>query len=481
MPKIRITERDNTGLTQFAEIPNIVYIPGVATTKTEPILYGSRSTFITDLAENKFEPSISTRLASILLSLGMQVLFQGFTSSEGTYEEGKYTTSIKSEKVSTRKYFEINDEKWIIGDNVITLDDDSETPVTHELVNGFTSWEIDGKVQEVNIDFIHNLVAYTIRFIPSGAIDIKVSDLKALEDRNLYNIRFITLAGLSENTEIINAMIKCAANRGDCVALVDDKKPNGTVSTVAEIRTWFGNFDITNINSDRNHDNSASFAAGFTPWFKANLGSGVEDVPASFGYLLAYARSVRENPLWKAVAGTFRGEIPELVSCRDFTMAEVEVLQARASTGEVELDEKGDNVGFAINPIAYVSGYGYLIWGNRTLRDNAKGEDGTGLMKASAYLNCRLLANEVNKVLYRASKKYEFEQNSDVLWFNFKSEVIPTLDRMKSGEGVEDYSFVKLPTSKKARLKARVSITPIEGVEDFDMEILMSDSIEVTE
>ena len=177
---------------------------------------------------------------------------------------------------------------------------------------------------------------------------------------------------------------------------------------------------------------------------------------------------------------SFRGLIPELISVGvEYSTADIEVLQARAKDQEVALDDAGDNVGIAINPIALVKPFGHIVWGNRTLRFNAESNN-VGVTKATSFLNCRVLGTEVAKQLYNAARKYTFEQNSVVLWTNFRAEVTPTLDRMESGNGILGYTFKKVATDKKARLAAKVALIPIEGIEDFDMDIEMTDNISIS-
>jgi hypothetical protein len=52
---------------------------------------------------------------------------------------------------------------------------------------------------------------------------------------------------------------------------------------------------------------------------------------------------------------------------------------------------------------------------------------------------------------------------------------------MTSDNGIRGYQIIKTPTNKKALLAARIVITPIEAVEDFDLTIELNDSIEVQE
>lgn len=74
-----------------------------------------------------------------------------------------------------------------------------------------------------------------------------------------------------------------------------------------------------------------------------------------------------------------------------------------------------------------------------------------------------------------------FDPNSDILWLNFCNSLRPTLERMKADQGVTDYKFVKVATTKKATLKAKVKIVPIEAVEDFSIDVALEDSVNGTE
>ena len=272
-------------------------------------------------------------------------------------------------------------------------------------------------------------------------------------------------------------MLNCASTRGDCIALVDH--PNYAEYSVSRVRDA--------IDALSTADN-LTFAAAFTPWFKGSLDKYdtngdvlLVECPASFGYLFAYARSIQSNPVWKATAGVFRGVIPELKDVNYvLTNADCEILQARASDGEVGLDDEGDNAGIAINPIAYrrysgfAGGFNYVLNGNRTMRDNQ------GSTVATSFLNVRVLVSEISKTLYDASVTYTFEQNSDILFIKFKSLITPLLDKMQAGEGIQDYRIDRIQTNKKARLCARITIVPIEAVEDFELEIYLDNSIDST-
>ena len=99
------------------------------------------------------------------------------------------------------------------------------------------------------------------------------------------------------------------------------------------------------------------------------------------------------------------------------------------------------------------------IWGNRTCLPNTNvlttGEDlkwadgavanvsdistDTDQLVASSFANIRILLCDIKKALYKASRSRQFEQNSDVLWVNFTSQVNPLLEEMKQSYGISAY------------------------------------------
>jgi len=401
MPKIRITEIDNTGRVSSTETPNVVYIPGPADKAVAPVLFTNASLFKKAVDDGTYAEGLSAKMAYHLLTLGMHVLYEGVVA-------------------------------------------DSETS------DAVINWDI-------------------------------------LTDKNLYNVRFLTTGQFFQGIQDGVKMIKCAATRCDAVALIDIATENNAVSEYrTAIETINTSAKALNLTSTKE---PSTFAAAFAPTWTGNLNSmsdaaieKIENLPASFGYLCAFARSVKENPMWYAVAGSFRGIIPELVAvAKEYNSSDIEMLQARSKNAEVALDDAGDNVGVAINPIAYRRPFGHLIWGNRTLRDNEADTSGAGVTKATSFLNCRILSTEVAKVAFNAANKYTFEQNSEILWTNFTSYILPTLDRMSTGNGILDYKISRIPTNKKARLCAKISLIPIEAVEDFDITIELTDEISVTE
>lgn len=331
-----------------------------------------------------------------------------------------------------------------------------------DAVENIDKSKLDYKIAKHLLNLGFDLVIQLVGNGSDGAVD-----WNALKDKMLFDIRFLT-HGTQKWTQ---DMIACAKYRGDCIALINDDEASNYDYTTTTVREAFSG--ITD----------GEYAAAFTPWFTSRNSDFQETgattpsdvmIPAAYGYLFAYANAIKNNPEWYAIAGFERGIIPELSSlCHLYTSADVEILQGRSAAAEVELDDENDNVGFAINPIANVRPAGPIIYGNRTLKVN----DAAKKTIATSFLNVRNMVSAIKKVIYEAARKYTFEQNNELLWINFQSYITPLLDRMVSGNGLLGYRFSRLVTPAKARLKARLSIIPIEAVEDFEIEVYMTDDL----
>lgn len=194
-----------------------------------------------------------------------------------------------------------------------------------------------------------------------------------------------------------------------------------------------------------------------------------QEIPAAFGYLFAYADAIKNNPEWYAIAGFQRGVISELTDvCYDLSSAEMDVLQCRK-----DLTDEKDNNGTAINPIANIRPAGYIIYGNRTFKNNVYPIGTT----AQSFLNVRNMVSGVVKKFYDASRKFTFEPNNDLLWIKYQNYVTPYLDSLQTGNGILGYKLIKQPTTAKARLKCKLIIVPVEAVEDFEINIILTDDM----
>ena len=300
-------------------------------------------------------------------------------------------------------------------------------------------------------------------------------------DRGKWDLRFI-LTGLDDaakETEnyAVKAAIKCAAERGDAIALITTDSSKSTVSGIQTILNGLTDEEVDRTASDGTaiKESVDKYAAAFAPEIKSSTTTTTSGVIA---YLLCFAKQIKTTPEWLATAGSVRGAIPlnEVTPTVAFGDNAINDLQPRRA-------DKERGWSRSCNVISEIRPYGTLIWGNRTLYKPSQIEVtkyGNGL-RASHFLNIRQLCCTLKKVLYRAARKYAFEPNSDVLWTNFVAEIKPTLDKMRTGQGIRGYKIIREQTSQKAVLKATIKIVPIEAVEDFDLSIEMADSIEIAE
>lgn len=316
-----------------------------------------------------------------------------------------------------------------------------------------------------------------------NSCEVENSKLYTLMDKGEYQIKFLTLGaypsfefgldttgtGSIETYNIFDNLIETAAKRGDCIALVDHTN-NSTRTLQTTAGSVYANLSayvknsLTITRKGGDSEDGYTYGAMFTPYaiYKLSTQNNTQHtLPASFGYLSAFAASTQVNPNWYAVAGVSRGIPSGLIG-----------LSQNITNTIADLYQPRNNV--AINCITNIKPYGYTIWGNRTLKNNSADGD----LKALSFLNIRVLTCDLKKTLYQACKRYTFENNTDITWLNFKSQIEPALAKMLSGNGIASYQIIKVATTKKATIEAIIRLVPIEPVEDWFITIELTDGVE---
>lgn len=308
-------------------------------------------------------------------------------------------------------------------------------------------------------------------------------NLDKLEDKGEFTVKYITsggypVLGYNENS-ITRRMLSLCASRGDSVAIIDHTNYSERKLMATDPTSVF--YEVANAKFE-----NAQFGAMFTPWAnysglpiswkEVNIGdASYKDMPsvnsiqlpASFAYLAALAVSIRSNANWEAIAGVKRGQVPYITS--------LNTKERLSNTIADSYQSRDDKT--SINAITNIKPYGLTIWGNRTLFDNAKAQN----LRASSFLNLRNLCSDIKKVVYTACKDLLFEQNSEILWINFKSRITPLLDRMKTGYGISGYKIIKASTHyngeplAKAQLAAVIKIYPLYAIEEFEITVELAD------
>lgn len=300
-----------------------------------------------------------------------------------------------------------------------------------------------------------------------------------LMDKGNYSFKYMTSGGYPvyeyNQGALVDKMINVAYNRGDCVAIIDHTDNVNRDNNIDHDDSLYAT-----VKADTSWKAHGEFATMFTPWATYNrlttdknsitgqitTVSDQVRMPASFAYLIALADSIKTNANWLAIAGSARGSVLHLADGGMTT-----VIPNGAA------DKMQPRNGVAINPITNINPYGNIIWGNRTLKDNAD----QGNLTATSFLNIRNLVSDVKKQCYRTARQLTFEQNNDILWINFKALMSPLLDTMLSGYGISGYKMV-IDTDKmrelnypKATLCVKIILYPVYPVEDFYISIVLKD------
>lgn len=291
--------------------------------------------------------------------------------------------------------------------------------------------------------------------------------------KNLWNIKFITTGywpnvilstgsvGKTISGGCYGIMANIAQKRGDCVAVFEfeqEVEPSELIDAIDSSQA----------------DGMYKYAVACYPAAEFNLVTSTSRtletklvMPASFGYLMAFANSVRTNATWFAASGIIRGVIPNLIA------VEHEVTESMMQYMQDGNTNDKDARSWKVNPIMQVGSYGIRLWGNRVVGSGSN--FGVGKLKFSDFMNVRMLLCDLKKQIYHAALRTTFEPNDDITWVNFKKLCNGLLDQMQSGRGISWYSWKREKVDVKATIKAVLTIKPIEAVEYFDITIDLTD------
>lgn len=312
----------------------------------------------------------------------------------------------------------------------------------------------------------------------------------SIVDKSVYSVKYITSGGYpsvifkEKATDVFaTKMMAAAQTRGDAVAIIDiqespDKQVFGTGNTsntvYAELQSLFGG-DST--------DSTLSFGTAMYPWALYNCrktlseeSSTLISMPASFGYLMCLAKTIKTSPNWLAIAGVTRGIVP---SIQKLLVPNNIISNWVAEEMQPKFGREGQDI--SINTITNIRPYGLTLWGNRTLLPLQKDKGTTALN----FLNTRNMISDVKKLLYTTAKACMFEPDSEDLWLKFKDGVRPLLDKLKAGSGISDYKIIRGTTKyngdplTKGEISAVVQLYPMYGVEYFELTVEINDE-EVT-
>lgn len=447
MPNIRIREKDFTAQVVYDPTAIVVYVPGLTGTDTTtfntPTLCTTESEFI-----EKFggEPATLTGSDN---SVAATKVTEGTTTYKFTLPSGVTapTKIIDGDK----------DTGYIYARNLLKRG----IHVLYEVVADTTN---------------RSTVANLYKQFCNNAFWNRLSTLT-------YNIKYITSGGyptleFTDNSGvgiIVPKMLDAAKTRGDAVALIDYIYAEGRTLSIGT-NTKISVYDIVQTlqsNKSGSPDEVLTYGALFMPYasYSLTLKEDVTDVilPGSAGYLLALAQSCKNKyPDYLAIAGVTRGVIPELRSLKEDV------------TPTIANEYNKTNSKISINCITSIRNASTpVVWSNRTLAFN-KVPDVTdttdfGRLPALSLLNLRVLTCDIKKLMIDNALNYSFENNSDILWLNYKSRIEAYLDKLISNNMLYTYTLQRVNERAGSTLKAQLTLYPVQPVENWDIEIMLKD------
>lgn len=379
-------------------------------------------------------------------------------------------------KIRIREIDKTNNQGLASNDNVIFLVDNVYDDSTNKLVliEDETKIPSEFTATNTNTKFIKKVIELGGKVIVAKSYSAAKDYLK---DRNQFDVKFL-LAKQGESsttdkatTSDLSNAIEIAKSRRDCAVVYTKilstdntlKYEDDELNLLKKIDTSDSNKDFPDVKNI-----PGKYVLSF---YAKNLKVDNEEIDAGKAYILAYLNSIKTNPEWLSIAGSKRGLIPG-----DKDKITVEFMSESDIDGMQPDGKKEGEV--AINPIVNMNPWGVRIWGNRTAYVSQADDN---ILTASSFANIRILLCDLKKRLYRAARKYQFEQNSDVLWVNFQAEVNSLLEEMVHSYGIAGYRWFREETKDRAKIAARLQIIPVEAVENFDLTIELTDSLTVNE
>jgi len=228
-------------------------------------------------------------------------------------------------------------------------------------------------------------------------------NLLANQDEYSYNI--ISTPGLVQSaySSTLNKLVANTENRGDNIVILDlelyDSSITATVGTAESKDT--------------------SYAASYWPWCMVTDPDSAQRVWVPAGTLIpgVYAANDRTAEAWFAPAGINRGGLGQVV------MAERKLTQANRDTLYVG----------KVNPIATFPGRGVVVFGQKTLQQQASALD---------RVNVRRLLIALKNYISQISDNLVFEQNTAATRNIFLGQVNPYLESVQQRQGLYAFKVV---------------------------------------
>lgn len=248
--------------------------------------------------------------------------------------------------------------------------------------------------------------------------------LDSVKDPEFVEYNLMAMPGVTADG-ITQRMIDVCAERADALALIDiedvytpsTENKNSFADRLGSVKTA--------VNTLRSRGINNSYAATYYPWLQARdtINGNFLWIPPSVAILGVYASSEKQTQVWYAPAGFNRGGLSDGAA----GMPIINVSERLTSRQRDKLYEAN------INPIAYFTNEGIVVYGQKTLQTTPSALD---------RVNVRRLMIFIKKQVSRFSTQVLFDQNVEVTWNRFKNLVEPFLAQVKSDFGLTEAKVV---------------------------------------
>ena len=294
---------------------------------------------------------------------------------------------------------------------------------------------------------------------------IKVA-IDSLRDPEVVEFDIVSMPGLTNNTLNRN-LIDMAEDRGDALAIVDLK--GGYIPVTEDKQSAaqrLGSVKSTIDNKRNNLQINSSFGAAYYPWVQIQdtINGSILWAPPSVAAIGAMSYGQRTQALWFAPAGFTRGGL----SVNDAAGIPVVGVRERLIARDRDRLYEAN-----INPIAQFPAEGIVIFGQKTLQATPSALD---------RINVRRLLIFLKKQISRFASTILFDQNVEVTWNRFISQVDPFLASVKAGLGLEEYKLVLDSTTTTPDLVdrnivyAKIFLKPARSIEFIAVDFVITDS-----
>lgn len=289
-----------------------------------------------------------------------------------------------------------------------------------------------------------------------------------LKDKYRYDITFVCNGGYVDNIVYPNDMMRYYNGAGSAYRLIEDAMlglADSRKDCVAFLDVPY-DLPLESVPSYFSHL-STSYAAAYDPWALIVLATGVTKwMSPSFVQLYTHAKSIMNgNKMYLPPAGVRRAQATEVIKTNHDLPSKY-----------IKAWQDSDTPQY-INPIIWINGYDYTIYGQKTLFSVVSQTE--KYQSALQDLNVRLVANKVKKLIWATCINLTFELNSLMTWNEFKAKVDPELSAMLGEGTLTGYEIIMDQTTMtKADLNSghvcgTVRLAIVRAATDWDINLVI--------